>query len=33
MVIPIGPPLGQQHLTDGRVKTRQLFPVCFGVQF
>ena len=33
MVIPVGPPLGQQHLTvvergaDGRVKTRQLFPV------
>lgn len=31
MVIPVGPPLGQQHLTvvergaDGRVKTRQLF--------
>jgi protein-L-isoaspartate(D-aspartate) O-methyltransferase len=35
MVIPVGPPLGQQHLTvveraaDGRVKTRQLFPVRF----
>ena len=35
MVIPVGPPLGQQHLTvvergaDGRVKTRQLFPVKF----
>ena len=39
MVIPVGPPLGQQHLTvveraaDGWVNTRQLFPVCFGVQF
>jgi protein-L-isoaspartate(D-aspartate) O-methyltransferase len=35
MVIPVGPPLGQQHLTvvehsaDGRVRTRQLFPVRF----
>jgi protein-L-isoaspartate(D-aspartate) O-methyltransferase len=35
MVIPVGPPLGQQHLTvveraaDGRIKTRQLFPVRF----
>ncbi len=35
MVIPVGPLLGQQHLTvveraaDGRVKTRQLFPVRF----
>jgi protein-L-isoaspartate(D-aspartate) O-methyltransferase len=35
MVVPVGPPLGQQHLTvveraaDGRVKTRQLFPVRF----
>ena len=35
MVIPIGPPLGLQHLTiversaDGRVRTRQLFPVKF----
>ena len=35
MVIPVGPPLGQQHLTvvergpDGRVRTRQLFPVKF----
>ena len=35
MVIPVGPSLGQQHLTvversaDGRVRTRQLFPVRF----
>jgi len=35
MVIPVGPPLGQQHLTvvertaEGRAKTRQLFPVRF----
>jgi protein-L-isoaspartate(D-aspartate) O-methyltransferase len=35
MVIPVGPPLGLQHLTivergaDGRVRTRQLFPVKF----
>ena len=35
MVIPVGPPLGLQHLTvvehgaDGRVRTRQLFPVRF----
>ena len=35
MVIPVGPPLGQQHLTvveraaDGRVRTRQLFLVRF----
>jgi len=35
MVVPVGPPLGLQHLTvversaDGRVKTRQLFPVKF----
>ena len=35
MAIPVGPPLGQQHLTvversaDGRVRTRQLFPVKF----
>jgi protein-L-isoaspartate(D-aspartate) O-methyltransferase len=35
MVIPVGPVLGQQHLTvversaDGRVRTRQLFPVKF----
>ena len=32
MAIPVGPPLGQQHLAvvernaDGRVRTRQLFP-------
>jgi protein-L-isoaspartate(D-aspartate) O-methyltransferase len=35
IVIPVGPPLGLQHLTvvergdDGRVRTRQLFPVKF----
>ena len=35
MVIPVGPPLGLQHLTvverssDSRVRTRQLFPVKF----
>ena len=35
MVIPVGPPFGQQHLTvvehgtDGRVRSRQLFPVKF----
>jgi len=35
MVIPIGPPFGLQHLTvvrrgaDGRITTRQLFPVQF----
>ena len=35
MVIPVGPPLGLQHLTiversaDGRARTRQLFPVKF----
>jgi protein-L-isoaspartate(D-aspartate) O-methyltransferase len=35
MVIPVGPPLGLQHLTiversaDGRIRTRQLFPVKF----
>jgi protein-L-isoaspartate(D-aspartate) O-methyltransferase len=35
MVIPVGPPLGLQHLTlverdpEGRVRTRQLFPVRF----
>jgi protein-L-isoaspartate(D-aspartate) O-methyltransferase len=35
MVIPVGPQLGQQHLTvvqrgvDGRITTRQLFPVRF----
>jgi protein-L-isoaspartate(D-aspartate) O-methyltransferase len=35
MVIPVGPPFGLQHLTivqrgaDGRVTTRQLFPVRF----
>jgi protein-L-isoaspartate(D-aspartate) O-methyltransferase len=35
MVIPVGPPLGLQHLTvveraaDGRIRTRQLFPVRF----
>ena len=35
MVIPVGPPLGAQHLTvvergaDGRVRSRQLFPVKF----
>jgi protein-L-isoaspartate(D-aspartate) O-methyltransferase len=35
MVIPVGPPLGQQHLivversADGRVRTRQLLPVRF----
>jgi protein-L-isoaspartate(D-aspartate) O-methyltransferase len=35
LVIPVGPPLGLQHLTvversaDGRAKTRQLFPVKF----
>jgi protein-L-isoaspartate(D-aspartate) O-methyltransferase len=35
MAIPVGPPLGLQHLTvvergaDGRVRTRQLFPVKF----
>jgi protein-L-isoaspartate(D-aspartate) O-methyltransferase len=35
MVIPVGPPFGLQHLTvvergpDGRIRTRQLFPVKF----
>jgi protein-L-isoaspartate(D-aspartate) O-methyltransferase len=35
MVVPVGPPFGLQHLTvvergtDGRVRTRQLFPVKF----
>ncbi len=35
MAIPVGPPFGLQHLTvveraaDGRVRTRQLFPVSF----
>ncbi len=35
MIIPIGPPLGQQHLTvvernpEGRVRTRQVMPVRF----
>ena len=35
MVIPVGPPFGLQHLTvverdpEGRVRTRQLFPVRF----
>jgi len=35
MIIPVEPPFGQQHLTvversaDGRVRTRQLFPVGF----
>lgn len=35
MVIPVGPPFGSQHLTvverdpEGRVRTRQLFPVRF----
>jgi protein-L-isoaspartate(D-aspartate) O-methyltransferase len=35
MIIPIGPPLGQQHLTvvernpEGRVRTRQVMPVLF----
>jgi protein-L-isoaspartate(D-aspartate) O-methyltransferase len=35
MVIPIGPPLGVQHLTvverdaGGRIRTRRLFPVAF----
>jgi len=35
MVIPVGPPFGLQHLTvvqrgaDGRITTRQLFPVSF----
>lgn len=35
MVIPLGPPLGMQHLTviehdpAGRIRTRQLFPVRF----
>ena len=35
MVIPIGPPLGAQHLTvverdaGGRIRTRRLFPVTF----
>src|SRR5271166_6028520 len=35
MAIPVGPPFGLQHLTvvergaDGRVRTRQLFPVKF----